>query len=141
MGNLDSVKFVEYLKSTQPSITAKIFQRNFAHLGAEHVPALPTINKIAHDKLGYTYKKIQVIPAKSERDDIKSRFFEFMAMMSNTDPTTLHFFNESSVVRTSGNRLYGHLARGQLAHELHCHASDATFTINLTSQCVSGRSF
>ena len=131
VGNLDSVKFVEYLKSTQPSITAKIIQRNVAHLGAEHVPALPTINKIARDKLGYTYKKIQTIPAESERDDVKIRFFEFMAMMSNTDPTTLHFFDESSVVRTSGNRLYGHSARGQPAYELQRYASDATFTINL----------
>ena len=69
---VDSVTFVEHLKSTQPSITAKIIQRNFVHLGAEHVPALSTINKIARDKLGYTYKKIQ----KSERDDVK-RFLNF----------------------------------------------------------------
>jgi transposase len=131
VSNLDTVEFIEYSKSIQPSITAQEIQQELLNLGAERVPALSTINRIIRDKLGYTYKKLQVIPAESEREDIKQRIFEYMAIMSNTDPTTLHFFDESSVVRTSGNRLYGHSARGTAAYKLQRYASDATFTVNL----------
>ncbi|CAB3982714.1 Paired box pox-meso [Paramuricea clavata] len=131
VSNLDTVEFIEYSKSIQPSITAQEIQQELLNLGTEPVPALSTINRIIRDKLGYTYKKLQVIPAESEREDVKQRIFEYMAIMSNTDPTTLHFFDESSVVRTSGNRLYGHSARVTPAYELQCYASDATFTVNL----------
>ena len=51
--------------------------------------------------------------------------------MSDTDPTKLHFLDESSVVRTSGNRIYGHSARCKRAYEVQRYASNATFTVNL----------
>ena len=43
----------------------------------------------------------------------------------------MHFFDESSVVRTSGNRKRGHSAIGQPAYKIQKYASNATYTINL----------
>ena len=50
--------------------------------------------------------------------------------MTNTDPARMHFLDESSVVRTSGNQNYGHSACGKQAYKVQCYASDAT-TVNL----------
>ena len=95
VSNLDNVEFIENLKLILPSVTAKKVQQDLVNLGAESVPGLSTINRIIRDKLGYTFKKIQIIPAESEREDIQLRLFEFMATMSNTNPATLHFLDES----------------------------------------------
>ena len=43
----------------------------------------------------------------------------------------MHFFDESSVVRTTGNRNYGSSAKGFRAFELQRYASNANYTINL----------
>jgi hypothetical protein len=55
----------------------------------------------------------------------------FMDFMSNTDPFTVHFFDESSVLQNSGNRSYGHSLKGARALELQKYTSRATFTVNL----------
>ncbi|XP_021364256.1 uncharacterized protein LOC110457353 [Mizuhopecten yessoensis] len=46
-------------------------------------------------------------------------------------PQQLHFFDEASVVRTAGNRRYGHSVKGTRAVEVQKYASNATFTVNL----------
>lgn len=43
----------------------------------------------------------------------------------------MHFFDESSVVKTSGNRKRGHGAIGKPAYEVQRYASNATYTLNL----------
>ena len=51
--------------------------------------------------------------------------------MSELDPSRVHFFDESSIKRTTGNRMYGHALKGQPAIELKRYASDCNYTINL----------
>ena len=43
----------------------------------------------------------------------------------------LHFFDESSIIKTTGNRKYGNARVGERTIEVQCYASNATFTINL----------
>lgn len=43
----------------------------------------------------------------------------------------MHFFDECSVIKTTGNRNYGHAARGMSPIEVQRYASNATFTVNL----------
>jgi hypothetical protein len=67
----------------------------------------------------------------SQKDDVQMRFDDFTTFISNKYPNTLHFFDESSVVRTTGNRNYGSSAKGSRAFELQRYASNANYTINL----------
>ncbi|XP_077866017.1 uncharacterized protein LOC144353313 [Saccoglossus kowalevskii] len=54
-----------------------------------------------------------------------------MKAITNYDVRQLHWFDESSVIRTTGNRIYGHAERGQPAVQVQRHASNANYTINL----------
>ena len=123
----------DFLSDSPLGITAAEIRQEITNLygHAIDVPALSTVNDVVRNRLGLSYKKIQPIPAESERDDIKQKTTEFMEILSDTDPASLHFFDESSVVRTVGNRLYGHSAPGKPAYELQRYASNATFTVNL----------
>ena len=125
------IQFIEYLKFCRPSMYAEEIRREIIALGVINIPAVTTINDVIRNQLGLSYKKIQTVPAESQRDDIKQKTVEFIVIMSNMDPARLHFFDESSVVRTSGNRCYGHSVPGKPAYEIQRYASNATFTVNL----------
>ena len=51
--------------------------------------------------------------------------------MCDIDVNNMHFFYESSFVRTTGNRKRDHSAIGQPAYEVQKYASNATYTLNL----------
>ena len=55
----------------------------------------------------------------------------YMADISGIDCSRVHFFEESSVVVTSGNRRRGHSAIGSPAIEVQRYASNATYAVNL----------
>ncbi|XP_046864302.1 uncharacterized protein LOC124458303 [Xenia sp. Carnegie-2017] len=55
----------------------------------------------------------------------------YVANISSIDCNRMHFFDESSVVVTSGNRRRGHSIQGTPAFEIQRYASSATFTVNL----------
>ena len=63
------------------------------------------------------------IARETERDDIMENY---VAMISAIDKTRLHFFDESSVLVTSGNRRRGHSAVGKPAIQVQRYASNAT---------------
>ena len=56
---------------------------------------------------------------------------EFLDFISSTGPATLHFFDEASVIATSGNRKYESSYHGLPAVEVQRYASNANYTINL----------
>ena len=66
-----------------------------------------------------------------QKDDVQMRFDDFTTLISNKNPNTLHFFDESSVVRTTGNMNYGSSVKGSRAFELQRYGSNANYTINL----------
>ena len=56
---------------------------------------------------------------------------DYIMYMSGVDPSTVHFFDESLVVKTTANRTYGHSLKGTQAVEVKRYSSNCTFTINL----------
>ena len=51
--------------------------------------------------------------------------------MSGVDPSTVHFSDETSVVKTTPNRSYGHVKKGLPAVEIQRYASNCNYTVNL----------
>ena len=77
-----------------------------------------------------TKKKITQVPLEStEGPNIDSQN-AFLAEISRLDPSSLHFFDERSVIRTEGNRKYGNSFIGERALKYQKYASNATYTVN-----------
>lgn len=55
----------------------------------------------------------------------------YLDQVSDLNPATLHFFDESSVLKTTANRHFGSSYVGQAAFEFQKYASNATYTLNL----------
>ena len=78
-----------------------------------------------------TRKRSEVTPAESLTPaaiEKQNRYFE---EISEFPARHIHFMDEASIIRTSGNRTYGHACVGKPAVEVCRYSSDATFTINL----------
>ena len=77
----------------------------------ENLPSLSSISSSIRNDLAYSYKSITCIPQEKERH-------EYIDQMMDIDPTRVHFFDECSVNRTSGNRRRGHSKIGERAFEV-----------------------
>ncbi|CAC5379947.1 unnamed protein product [Mytilus coruscus] len=62
-------------------------------------------------------KKLKVCAKEALSAENQRRFDEYVNTVSAIHPYTLHFFDESSVIKTTGNRLYGHATVGEKAIE------------------------
>ena len=128
------VSFVEYMKFQSPSMYASEIRQKLLDRGIcnnQNLPCLTVINDIIKNDLGMTRKVIQQLPseAMTARNDILLQ--QYMASLSTYKPEQIHFFDECSVVRTAGNRKYGHSERGTRACEVQRYASNVTYTVNL----------
>ena len=74
----------------------------------ENLPSRSTIGDIIRNDLNYAYKKLRVVPKQSLTETNQIRTLQYVMEMSELDPSKVHFFDESSVKRTTGNRTYGH---------------------------------
>ena len=123
----------EFYKQVKPSITYPQIRRKLVEdniCDPQNVPSKQLLSySFIHD-LGY-YKKIQQIPLETQGDATQIHFDNFMEFISEKNPNSLHFFDESSVIRTSGNRNYGTSVKGTRAYEQQRYASNANYTINL----------
>ena len=130
----DVIAYTEYTKINKPSTYAKEIQQQLQKDGVclpENVPSKSAISRILNSDLGYSYKKLSVIHRETERDDVVEKLQTYIAEVSAVDVNCLHFFDESSVVITSGNRSQGHSAVGKPPFEVQRYASNANFTVNL----------
>lgn len=130
----DTIEYVEYLKRVKPSIYPYEIRQKLVENRvclAENAPSNASVSRILREDLGYSYKKIRQIPAETKRPDIQEKLDSYLAEICPVDVNKLHFFDESSVVITSGNRKRGHSAIGKPAFEMQRYASNATFTLNL----------
>lgn len=128
----DILECIEIWKLLKPSIYTREIQNRLLVEGVcdiNSLPSLSTINNAIHGKLGMTRKKLTQIP--SEYFNNLWKVDEYLEISSRLNPTTMHFFDEASVVITSGNRLYGSSYRGSQAIEVQRYASNATYTVNL----------
>lgn len=127
-------EYVEIEKICKPSIYTSELRERLVLDGIVHpadVPSCSAIKKSVRQDLLMSKKRIQCIPRESTtQDNMEYRNF-FLEEVSNLAPTTLHFFDESSVVKTSMNRKYGNSRIGEPAFEIQRYASNRTFTINL----------
>ena len=130
----DVIYYAEYCKQTQPSNYGSEIQRRMVENNvclAQNVPSRSAISRILTQDLGYSFKKVSAIPQESLTPDAEARLIQYLTVCAGIDPTTMHFFDECSVVKTSGKRHYGNSPVGQPALEVQRYASNATFTVNL----------
>ena len=97
----------------------------------ENLPSKSTISNIICKDLGYTYKTLQVVPEESLTEANQLRTLNYIIQISELDPAKVHFFDEYSVKRTTGNRIYGHAPKGKPLIEVKRYASNCNYTINL----------
>ena len=76
-------------------------------------------------------QKLSVTPLESTTANNVALKDTYLDQVSELNPATLHFFNESSVVKTTANRHFGSSYVGQAAFEFQKYASNATYTLNL----------
>ncbi|XP_028517103.1 uncharacterized protein LOC114575785 [Exaiptasia diaphana] len=87
------------------------------------------ITKSLRNKLDMTHKKISQAPL--EQLNSIWKVDEYLDVTQGICPTKLHFFDESSVIKTTSNRLYGNSYKGSKAIEVQRYASNASYTVNL----------
>lgn len=85
-----------------------------------------SISDVLRKDLNFTFKKLKVVPQESLNKQNQVKSIEYAMLMSQVDPSRVHFFDESSVKRKTGNRHYGHAKRGKRGY-----ASNCNYTINL----------
>lgn len=130
----DVITYIEYLKTNKPSIYGKEIQQELQSNNVclpENVPSRSSISRVLKADVGWSYKQISQIARETERPDVMEKLENYIADISGIDCNRLHFFDESSVVVTSGNRRRGHSAIGTPAIEVQRYASNATYTVNL----------
>ena len=128
------LQHIEYMKTRKPSMYAREIKDKLLDIGVCDVNCIPSCQTISHvirNELGYTRKRLTVVPEESLTDTAQEKQVQYLETISNFHARNIHFMDESSVDRTTGNRNYGHSLSGERAIEVCCYSSNAKFTINL----------
>ena len=130
------MEYLENEKLCKPSITSAGLQQRLLLDGIVNPVDLPSksaISKCMREDLVMTKKKIQQVPLEAKKPINLEHTNFFLDQVSDLLPTTIHghFFDESSVVKTTMKRRYGNEPLGEPAYEVQRYASNANFTINL----------
>ena len=132
--NEQVVEYIEVQKLMKVSTYSTELQQRLQLDGVVHpanLPSVSQINKVIHKELVMTRKKLTTIPLESTTSEATTAIDDFLTEIANINPMILHFFDESSVIKTTGNRNYGSAPLGQAAFETQRYVSNANFTINL----------
>lgn len=92
----------------------------------ENCPSKSSITRAVREDLGYSYKRLNVTARESLTENAEQRLLEYLTACSTIDPTSMHFFDECSVIKTTGNRRYGHSQIGVPAVEIQRYASNVS---------------
>lgn len=131
-------QYIEVQRLMKPSVYGSEIKQRLLLDGALHpadIPSISEINKVSHFNHQMTRKKISVIPQKSTTHQVQQQRNDFLAEISTFRVDQIHFFDESGVTKTTGNRSYGSAVVGEPAIEIQRYASNANFTINLLHSC------
>ena len=123
----------------KPSIYGSEIQQRLLLDGFVHptdLPSVSQINRCLGQDLMMTYKKLTVFPLEAEKPAAVDRQNEYLQTISQVPASRLLFFDESSVIKTTGNQRYGSARLGECAIEIQHYASNATYTINLLHSLV-----
>lgn len=130
----DVCSYLEVEKLSQPSLYSEELQRRVLLDGVclpGEIPSRASISRFFQKELVMTKKKITPVPLESTRGPNVDSQNAYLDEISRLDPSTLHFFDEASVIRTEGNRKYGNSYIGEKAFEFQRYASNANYTVNL----------
>lgn len=131
---MDVVEYMEIEKLCKPSTYTREIQQRLLLDGVSvphNLPSESAINKSLQKDCLMTKKKISQVQVESLNPALVDYTNHYLSEISQLDFTKLHFFDESSVIITSGNRIYGTSHKGKPAIEVQRYASNANFTINL----------
>ena len=126
--------YLEVEKLSKPSSYSNELQRRLLLDGVclpGEIPSNASVRRFFHKELIRTKKKITPVSLESTKGPNVDSQNAFVAEISQHDPSSLHFFDETSVIRTAGNRKYGNSFIGERALEYQKYASNATYTVYL----------
>ena len=112
--------YTEVQKVRKPSIFSSEIQQKLLLDVAVHPANLPSssqINKVIRKDLVIRWQERKLLPFHLNPPPLRQkRLNDFLTEITNINPTTLHFFDESSVIKTTGNRKYGSAPLGAQAN-------------------------
>jgi len=118
---------LENKKLCKPSITSAELQQRLLLDRIVHPVDLPSksaISKCMREGLVMTKKKIQQVPLEGKKPINVEHTNFFLDQVSDLPPMTIHFFDESSVVKTTMNRRYANAPLGEPAYEVQKYVSN-----------------
>ena len=133
------LEFMSVEKIMKPSVHAYEIQQRLLLDGivdADDLPSGSQINKRIRRDLVMSKNKLSVILSESTTPEQIARQDEYLNTISTFQPHQIHFFDETSVIKTIGNRSYGNATIGEKAVEFQRYASNANFTINLLHSVI-----
>ena len=136
--DVETMKAIEPYKIAKPSIYAKEIRSKLVEdnvCAYQNLPCVRYITMGLHE-IGYTYKKLTSVPTESQTPNCQARYDDFLSYISDMDAHSIHFFDESSVIKTTGKRKYGSCEVGKRAIEIQPYASNVTFTIKVQFACA-----
>ena len=108
-------EYIECCRLMNPGIYGSEIRQRLLLDGVVHpvdIPSVSQINRVSHTQHAMTRKRITVDPRESTTSSATEAVDAFLNEISNFRAPKLHFFDESSVVKTTGNRKYGSAVLG-----------------------------
>ncbi|XP_028394489.1 uncharacterized protein LOC114518683 [Dendronephthya gigantea] len=128
------LQHIEFIKTQKASTYGREIRDRLLDLGVcdiDTVPSRQTISHVLRHELGFTRKRLTTVPEESLTDAAQAKQIDYLNEISDFPARNIHFMDESSVDRTTGNRTYGHSLSGDPTVEICCYSSNKKFTINL----------
>ena len=137
----DVVEYIESEKLYKPSTNTSELQQRLLLDGVlppHLLQSQSAMKKCVREDCFMTKKKLRQLPTES-LTDINSNYKDyFLHQIAQLHCTTLHFFDESCVKTSSGNRVCSNSYIGEPAIEVQRYASNANF--KLTAASINTRS-
>ena len=79
------------------------------------MPSQASISRVLTSDLGYSYKRLTIVPKESLTDNVQERLEKYLTICSACDPRNMHFFDENvskfsiGFANSSRNWLLGNL--------------------------------
>ena len=128
----DVVEYLESEKLCKPSMYTSELQQRLLLVGVSPPGQLTSpsaIKKCIREDCRMTKKKVSQVPKESLSEENTEYTDFYLDQIAHHDYTKLHFFDECSVIVTSGNRNKSYI--GKPAIEIQRYASNANYTLNL----------
>jgi len=103
------LEVIEIWKIRKPSLYASKIRERLLCEGICTAANVPCIRQktVTNKKLGMTYKKLTSIPSEYITAENLAKVDDYLNITSPLKRETLHFFDDASVIVTSGNCMFG----------------------------------